>query len=208
MGSRREVATWLSCSLIAALSVFAVLSLVGGLSGGLSPVRELKFWPGLTVGLAPGISRWWDVLAAAALGPFLLLALGGRAAKERESIAGLPKYATATFVAFLALGLAAGVSGLLIGVVAPAASGLLIGAIVGLVIGRPEGWKTVAIDGVDAGSVIAAGCGVGIGLTSSLTIGLAAALVAVPLVTLFYALGHCLTAAAKSAIDRRSGRRG
>jgi hypothetical protein len=202
MGPRRRTVAWLGCSLTAALSVLAVFLVVAHLGGRIAPVQELKFWPGSSVAMGSGLSRWWDVLAAAVLGPFLLLALGGRGAREPEKIAGLPKYATATFVAFLALGLAAGLSGLLIGLVAPLASGLLIGAIVGLVVGKPEGWRTVAVDGADAGSVIAAGCGVGIGLTNCLLIGLAVALMAVPLVLLFYGLGYYLAHGCKAALGR------
>jgi len=208
MERRRRSVVWLSCSLTAALSVFAVFLMVVLLGGRLAPIQELKFWPDAAVMLASGLSRWWDILAAAAWGVVLMLALGGRRAQEKEKIAGLPKFATATFVAFLALGLAAGLAGLLIGVAAPPVAGLFVGLIVGLVVSKNEGRKTVLADGLDAGSIMAVGCGFGIGLTNSLLIGLAVSLLAVPLAMFFYGLGYYLAIGYKLVFSADSGRRG
>jgi len=208
MERRPRSVGWLSCSLTAALSVFAVFMVVMMLGGKLSPIRELKFWPGSVVTLASDLSRWWDILAAAVWGILLLLALGGRRTKEKETVVGLPKFATATFIAFLGIGMTTGLVGLLIGVAAPPVAGLLVGSIVGLVVNKAEGWRTVVTDGIDAGSLMAVGCGFGIGLTNSLLIGLVAVLLLALPSLIFYGLGYYLAAGCKNVIGAGRGPRG
>jgi len=197
MERRILVRTCLKAAAVAAAVDALALTVAHILSGGPAPITVVRLTPALAWDLPAGLSRWWDVIAAAGCAAFVTYTWVRRDDAKQEKLFGLPKYTVMALAAFFPLGLLAGTVGLLAAAAAPPAIGLVLGLILGLVMTKPDGVRTAAADGYDAATLAAAAVGLGAGVSVCFGLGLIVMVLAVPLAAGGYLAGYYLAFAAK-----------